>query len=251
MNGNPDLLEILAAAAEISRKANRHGHPLKGSGFYALKFAELHTSATVALSCLRNSLGRSEHLHAQCAELEAKVKLFFTPESNSSDRSELQKQIRFLWKTEIETATQRTLHAPSDELFPLEIVRGTRGYIERIAEQACGSYDQQWYDAAAVMARRLLETLIIETYEAHSADVSIKKPDGTFFYLSGLIGVLLNETRFNVGRNTKSALPKLKDLGDQSAHSRRYLAKKKDLDDVKRELRVTLEELVHLSKLKK
>ena len=73
----------------------------------------------------------------------------------------------------------------------------------------------------------------------------------TFFYLSGLITALLNENTWSVGRNAKKALPQLKDLGDQSAHNRRYLGRKKDIDTIKRDFRVTIEELVHLSKLKK
>ncbi|MDZ7341543.1 MAG: DUF4145 domain-containing protein, partial [candidate division KSB1 bacterium] len=117
--------------------------------------------------------------------------------------------------------------------------------------QACGSYDYGWYDAASVMCRRLIETLIIETFEAHKLEQKIKNNDGTYFYLGGLIQALLNESTLSVGRNAKNALPKLKNIGDLSAHNRRYLARKKDLDDLKRELRIVIEELVHLSKLKK
>jgi hypothetical protein len=111
----------------------------------------------------------------------------------------------------------------------------------------CGCYDLGWYDSAAVMARRLLETLIIEVYETKGIDSKLKKSDGTFHHLSGLIGVLLNETSFNISRNTKSSLPKLKDLGDQSAHNRRYIARQADLDTIKRDLRIALEEFVHLA----
>ena len=79
------------------------------------------------------------------------------------------------------------------------------------------------------MARRLLETLIIGLYECKKLDGTLKKPDGTFHYLSGLIGVLLNKTTFNISRNTRKALPRLKDLGDQSAHNRRYTARQQDI----------------------
>jgi hypothetical protein len=97
------------------------------------------------------------------------------------------------------------------------------------------------------MARRLLETLIIEVYEKKGLDAKLKRADGTFHQLSVLIGILLNETSFNLSRNTKSALPKLKELGDHSAHNRRYIARQPDLDAVKRDFRVALEEFVHLA----
>jgi hypothetical protein len=245
------LQETLTKAREICRKARRHGHPLKGNGFYASKFSDLHADATIALSRIRGDLAHSEGAPAVMADVETMVKTFFDPNGRAGDRLEPFQQLQFLLKTRIEPLLQHSHHQASDEFFPREIVAGTRGYIETVAEQACGSYDLSWYDAAAVMARRLLETLIIETYEAHRLDSKIKKADGTFHHLSGLIGILASETQFNVGRNTKTALPRLKDLGDQSAHNRRYLAKKKDLDDIRRDFRVALEELVHLSKLKK
>jgi hypothetical protein len=244
------LQETLTKAGEIRRKAKRHGHSLKGSGFYASKFSHLRADATIALSRIRGALAQAE-APAVLADVETLMKTFFDPNGHEANRPELFQQLQFLLKTGIEPLLQDAHHQASDELFPREIVAGTRGYIESVAEQACGSYDLKWYDATAVMARRLLETLIIETYEAHRLDSKIKKADGTFHHLSGLIGILASETQFNVGRNTKTALPRLKDLGDQSAHNRRYLAKKKDLDDIRRDFRVALEELVHLSKLKK
>lgn len=79
-----------------------------------------------------------------------------------------------------------------------------------------------WYDACAVMIRRLIETLIIESYEAHSLSVKITNSSGDFFYLSDLISITLSETSWNLSRNAKKSLPKLKDIGDKSAHSRRF-----------------------------
>jgi len=55
---------------------------------------------------------------------------------------------------------------PSAELFPMEIVEGTRNYIEKLATQANGCYQKGWYDACAVMVRRLIEILIIDSFDA-------------------------------------------------------------------------------------
>ena len=138
-------------------------------------------------------------------------------------------------------------NTPTESLFPLELFSSSRKYIKLVAEQCCGSYDGGYYDAASVMSRRLLETLIIEAFEFYKIDSRIKNPDGSFFYLGKLIPALMSETAWNLSRGVKSALPVLKDLGDQSAHNRRYLAKKSDLDNIKREFRITIEELLHLS----
>ncbi|HOV98660.1 MAG TPA: hypothetical protein PK595_03695 [Bacteroidota bacterium] len=250
----PQILDVLITAEDISKKAAKHNHPLTGGGFYASKFSEAQAEATLALRKLSGKLDSFEDAALKDAlkEIGSILARFFDPKAKQSQRGELRKRVIFLYKTVIDPAmTISPTHAPSDDFFPLEIVRDTRGYIERVAEQACGSYDQGWYDAAAVMARRLLETLIIETFEAYKVDDKIKNPDGTFYYLSGLIPMLLNEKSWNITRNIRSSLPKLKDLGDQSAHNRRYLARKGDLDNIKRDLRITLEELVNVSKLKK
>jgi hypothetical protein len=248
------LAEILNNAENIAKKAQRNNRPLTGGGFYASKFSEAQAEALLSFRRLSSNLSKFDDLSIKNAtnEIEGNLNLFFDPKSKSTRRGESRKRINFLIKTIIEPAmTAAPTYMPSDEFFPLEIVRETRGYIERVAEQACGSYDQSWYDAAAVMVRRLLETLIIETFEAHNLVDKIKNSDGSFFYLRDLITALLNEKSWNIGRNVRKALPELKDVGDQSAHSRRYLAKKSDLDKIRRELRVTIEELVHLSKLKK
>jgi hypothetical protein len=52
----------------------------------------------------------------------------------------------------------------SEMILPHSLVRGTRGYVERITYQVNGCYEYGWYDACAVMMRRLMETLIIEAF---------------------------------------------------------------------------------------
>lgn len=248
------IQEILPEADKIAKTAKRNGHSLAGSGFYGSKFSELHAEATLAFKKLSLQLRKfddktiKDGLH----EVKANLDIFFNTKSSIKERSEANKKINFTFQTVINPAiTTAPTHAPSDDLFPLELVRETRGYIERIAEQACGSYDQGWYDAAAVMVRRLLEILIIETFEAHKLTSKIQKPDGNFFFLQDLVSTTLSEAGWTIGRNVKKALPNLKDIGNQSAHGRRYVARKTDLDDVKRDLRLTIEELVNLSKLRK
>jgi len=131
------------------------------------------------------------------------------------------------------------------------LIRGTRPYLERIVHQINGSYEGGWYDASAVMTRRLVETLIIELFEARGIADKIKNPKGDFFYLRDLITTLIAETSWHLSRNTKAALPRLKDVGDQSAHSRYFVAHRQDIDKLIDDLRVVIQELVTLANLKK
>ena len=140
--------------------------------------------------------------------------------------------------------------AYSHNVIPVSLTRGTRGYIERIANQVNGCYEKGWYDSCAVMIRRLLETLIIEAFEHNKLSASIKNTQGDFLYLNDLIGRALSEDSWNLSRNTKSALKKLKSVGDKSAHSRRFNARKWDIDKVVDDLRTASEEFLYLAALK-
>src|SRR5580704_13703212 len=71
----------------------------------------------------------------------------------------------------------------SEFLLPHALVRGTRGYIERVVFQVNGCYEKGWFDGCAVMMRRLMETLIIECFEKHLIANTIKNPKGDFLYL--------------------------------------------------------------------
>jgi hypothetical protein len=135
---------------------------------------------------------------------------------------------------------------PSNDYFPLEIFKNTRGYIESISLQAAACYDNGLFDACAVMTRKLLEVLIIEAFERHLIVSKIKDTNDNFFSLSDLIDTFRNETKWNIGRNAKESIPKLKKMGDLSAHNRRYVSKKPDIDKIKDELRIVFEELIHI-----
>src|SRR5262249_4393588 len=106
----------------------------------------------------------------------------------------------------------------TESVLPLDVVKGSRGYLQQITIQANGCYEKGWFDACSVMIRKLVEVLIIAVYEAKGQAESIKK-DGNFLMLSGLIDAILAQTEWNLGRETKAALPLLKSLGDRSAHN--------------------------------
>lgn len=138
------------------------------------------------------------------------------------------------------------IKSPSNNLFPLELLNNTRGYITSIASQAVLCYDYELYDASLVMIRKLIETLIIELFEFEGLANKIKNKDGHFLYLSDLIDRLQNETSWNLSRNTQQSLPNIKKYGDLSAHNRRFSAKKNEMENLKVDLRIVIEELIHL-----
>ena len=142
------------------------------------------------------------------------------------------------------------LLSATQSVIPHSIVRGTRGYIERVANQANGAYENGWYDACTVMIRRLLETLIVEAFEHHGIADKIKNSAGDFLYLRDLIDRCLKEPSWNLSRNCKPAMPKLKNVGDKSAHSRRFNAHKSDVEPLLADIRLVVQELIYLAGLR-
>ena len=130
------------------------------------------------------------------------------------------------------------------------LTRGSRSYIVAIANQINGSYANGWYDACSVMIRRFIETLLIETYEKHGAAANIKGPSGDYMFLRDMIDVTISETTWSPSRNLKKALPKIKDVGDKSAHNRYFVAKRGDIQPLIVEIRTVVEELMLQSGLK-
>lgn len=139
----------------------------------------------------------------------------------------------------------------SDLVVPALLFKNTRGYLEKTSNQINGAYSKGWYDACAVMLRRLIETLIIEAFEKQGLSTKVKNSRGDFFFLGDLVSAALVETSWNLSRNTKQGLPRLKDVGDKSAHSRRYNAVRGDIDPLRTDVRVVVEEFLYLSGLRK
>jgi hypothetical protein len=148
-------------------------------------------------------------------------------------------------------APSEGMRAANEFILPQALVRGTRGYIETVANQINGCYEKGWFDGCAVMMRRLVETLIIECFEHHNISHKIQNPTtGDYFYLSDLIDAALNEKVWIFGRNTKKGLPRLKGIGDKSAHSRRFNAYRADIDNLSDDFRSVCQELLYVAKLK-
>ena len=136
----------------------------------------------------------------------------------------------------------------SDSLIPMLLVVGTRGYIEKVADQINKSFDAHLYDCCAVMCRRLLETLIIEVYEKESRSNEIR--DGRHFIgLADLIATLEKDSLIFVNKPAMNALKAFKVLGDLSAHNRHYNARVGDLEPQRAGIRLVVEELLYRSGL--
>ena len=139
----------------------------------------------------------------------------------------------------------------TDWLVESGLVEGkAKDYIVNIVYQINGTYEYGWYDACAVMLRRLMESLIIEAYIDKGIVDKILE-DGNYVSLARLIDRACKEPQLRLSATTKRTLPRLKKLGDLSAHKTEYNTRRRYidnlLDDFYLDMQVVLEELVYKS----
>lgn len=120
---------------------------------------------------------------------------------------------------------------------------GYRGFLDRLITQINNSYANNCYDAAAVLMRRLFEVVLVLSYQNLGIDSEIKDISGNgYIMLDGIVKNAKSNQKLNLSR-IKNEFDTFRMVGNFSAHNITYTAGKKDIDDIKLNYRVMLEEL--------
>jgi hypothetical protein len=242
-----------ADAVEVARTARRNNKTLRGENFYSRKFHDLIVALTQSDTKLKKIAAAVKIEDSDINALALQVNVLKAVDATARERGEALKQVKMICQSVLvpHLESMRANPVPeTEQVLPLSVVQGTKNYLERIITQANGSYEHQWHDACSVMIRKFVEILIIEVYEANGKAAEIKDGGGDFLMLRDLVTKMLAQTHWNLSRETKRELPNIKKLGDRSAHNRRYIATKQDVDSVLSGLRVIADDLLHLANLK-
>lgn len=130
------------------------------------------------------------------------------------------------------------------ELFDEVKFCGKRTYLDKLIYQINSSYKNNCYDACAVLMRRVFEILLILSYQKLNIDNEIKRQDGTYLLLDNIVNNAINNKTLNLSR-IKNEFDNFRKIGNFSSHRIEYYASKKDIDDIRIDFRVALEELYH------
>lgn len=128
-------------------------------------------------------------------------------------------------------------------IIPPEWVSGTRVYLEKMVFQINCSFEFGLYDSCAVLMRRLMESLIIETYIHENRHHEIQS-NGTFWMLERLVSHISADKKIVLSRNTPKAMAEIKQLGDTAAHDRTYITPEIDITDSATKFRRLIQELL-------
>lgn len=233
-----NLAALVNRAVALAKTARRNRMSLSGSNYYANKLVELRADAT---NIYRELAPLTPGDSSALGEMIERV---FSATATAATRAQAARDLLFSLRTTWRSANPAPRE--DDGLFPLSILsQAGRGYLVTVGRQMNGCLSQGWYDASAVMMRRLLEISLIEAFEAKCIAAKIKDAAGDYLQLSDLITRALNETSWTLSRNCKKALPSLRDAGHNSAHGRYYHARREDLEGLRLGCRIVIEEFLH------
>ncbi|MGZ9812219.1 hypothetical protein ACXN5S_17285 [Pseudoroseicyclus sp. H15] len=118
-----------------------------------------------------------------------------------------------------------------------------RRYIKSVVRQINGSRQQEFFDACAVLMRRLMEISIIDAFERLDEHDAVRNSNGEIFSLDKLISLAKECKLIQLSRGSKPALSKIKTLGDRAAHNRSYITTAQDVDELKQDFRTVISDL--------
>lgn len=186
-------------------------------------------------------------------EIEAESKRF---RARSARRTEMAKQAKARGKPtsspgeKPKTTTdarqpQQSSVIPNVFIDP-DIFKECPTFISYLIPQINGCWDRQWYEACALMCRRLLESLTIFVYENRGWKSAIY--DGhEYLSLKNLIDKVCGDGRIGLGQKTREGLLSLREFGGVAAHDFRVRVRRGDLAKSQDKFRLASERLVFIA----
>ena len=99
--------------------------------------------------------------------------------------------------------------------------------------------------------RRLLEVLLIMSYEFIGEEKVIQDEHGTYLQLERVVANAKGNAKLKLSRDARAVLDEFRALGNFAAHKIYYNCRRSDIRSVAGTYRATVEELLYKSGLKK
>lgn len=139
----------------------------------------------------------------------------------------------------------------SGTILPNELIKDLPGNIRKLCEQINASYECNLFDCTAVIMRRLLESLLVISYQTLNIENEIMNKNGVFHIpLDKIIINAQENPTLKLSSNTKKDMMLFKDLGNYSAHKIWYNCTKGDIEQNALKYRTIIEELLYKSGIK-
>lgn len=137
-----------------------------------------------------------------------------------------------------------------DSVVPESLLQKDRTFVRSLIKQINSSFENNIFDGCAVLMRRLLEILLILSYQEAELESEIQDGDGNFKLLNNIIDDAKTNKKLGLSRNTREHLETYRKLGNFSAHKIYYNANRKSIESTILDFKAVVEELLYKSGLR-
>ncbi len=135
-------------------------------------------------------------------------------------------------------------------ILPSDLYKDVPQNIQAVCKQINSSYENKLYDCTAVMMRRLLEDLLVLTYQKQGIEDEITEKSGWHSTLDKIIKNATQNTTLALSANSRRDMALFKDIGNYSAHKIWYNSTRQDIEPHILKYRVIVEELMYKAGIK-
>ena len=116
-------------------------------------------------------------------------------------------------------------------IIPTGLFDNTRPHLQALAVQINGTYQSGFYDACAVMCRRLLNCLLLLAFESAAKGVVIRDASGEYRAFARIVELASSSRHIKLPRGAGAVMGKMDYVGDLAAHHPTYTTRQKDIDE--------------------
>jgi hypothetical protein len=132
-------------------------------------------------------------------------------------------------------------------ILPAGLFDNTRPSLEALVIQINGAYQHGFYDACAVMCRRLLECLLLLAFESSAKGEVIRDASGEYRAFAEIVRLASSSRHIRLARGAAAVMGKMDYIGELAAHHPTYITRRKDIDEQRLGFGRVISELAHLA----
>lgn len=135
-------------------------------------------------------------------------------------------------------------------IVPADLFDNTRPHLQALVAQINGTYRSGFYDACAVMCRRLLNCLLLLAFESAAKGKVIRDASGEYRAFADIIELASSSRHIKLARSAAAVMGKMDYVGDLAAHHPTYTIRQKDIDEQRLAFHRVISELAQLADIK-
>jgi hypothetical protein len=136
------------------------------------------------------------------------------------------------------------------QIIPTGLFENTLPHLETLVVQINGTYQAGFYDACAVMCRRLLECMLLLAFERAAKSEVIRDAFGEYRAFADIIVLASSNRHIKLSRGAGTVMGKIDYVGELATHHPTYTVRQQDIDEQRLSFRRLISELVRVADIK-